>query len=281
LTFAVTILTFAACFSLLYGLYSFRRRDKLGEFMNHRSRDRELKIPASRIGKRLAGYMDLDKIDGTVKLAGNPWGWDGPTYLGTLLVITMACLVLAIGLWTTGKFGPLVMILLPFVGFGIPRYIIHDKAAQNREILRVALMDFTARMEHAVLGGALPLRVVQWAAEGDTLLAEQMKAVNRMTDTGIPLYRACSEYFADRLGIAEAEEIAAVLRLQEQRGGRIADQIRELNREFRQARKDRLEIRTAKLKTSVEGILTLVVLFSLMILIIGPVVLQTIRALAG
>jgi Flp pilus assembly protein TadB len=276
LDFVIVLLSFTAAFALLLGIYYYRTRNRIEEQLNKQKAI--FYVPTRIFGTKLSRYVDIDRLDGVLRLAENPWGLDGESYLGSLVVLIAGCLVVGSALSISGVFGPSIVLLLTFSGFAVPRYLTHRKADENRAMLRIHLMDFASQMEHAVAGGALPIRVVEWASEGESLFARQMRVVKEQASKNVSLHKAFTEHFAGRLEIPEAAEIGSALRNAEQRGVPISEQLREINRNFRRQRQDELYIKTSKLKTSVTVILSLIVLIACSVLIVGPVILSAIRA---
>lgn len=222
--------------------------------------------------KKLPG-IDYESIEMTLRLASNPYGLTVDVLFTKGFSVLAISLIIAFALYFTGVFDTKVF-LLPFVLILMPIITVRSKAEEGKKLIKVQLMDFCTRLEQICAGGAKPARAVQWASEGDSLLAKELYYVNQSHYLGVPLYKAFSEHFADKLQIAEASEMGIILKNGEMRGVSIVDPLRELNRDFRQRRQLEMYFQASKLKPAVETILTLTAIIACMVWMVVPVLIS-------
>lgn len=273
--FLLGLFVFGAIFCLLLGVYAYATRSRLGELLRSRH-DRDVVFSYfGRIGSTVLNrltFFDLEKLEATLRLAGI--SLDAETFFGIAVSGIAGAFVFGVALWISGVLGPQVTAILPFLVWAGPRFHINRRADLNRAVLRINLMDFCARLEQAILGGANPERVFQWAAEGEGLLAQEIRFVVDARRYGKPLYQAFVEHFWENLEIPEAEEIGVILTNAAVRGISPVEPLKELNRSFRARRQMELFIRMSKLKPAVTTVLTLTALAACVFWIVAPLVLN-------
>ncbi|NMA64469.1 MAG: hypothetical protein GX964_10615 [Syntrophomonadaceae bacterium] len=273
---------FGAVFSFLAGIYTYITRSRIEEFLQTK-RLFSKGSPFRQLGKKVYSLIGIDKeqIESILRLTGKYRHIDVDMYLGITVSVIACSIVLGVVLWIAGVFDSFIILILPLLFWGIPRAWLHSKANTNRTILRINVMDFCARLEQAVSGGTNPTRVFRWASEGNSLLANELKVVCDNIDLGVPLHQAFTEHFGDLLGVPEADDIGVILRNAERSGVPLSEALKELNRDFRYRRQDNLRVRSSKLKTTVNGILTVVVLMACIFLIVAPIAMMAFSSVGG
>jgi Flp pilus assembly protein TadB len=275
LDFLIAIFVFSAIFCLLAGTYAYSSRSVVGELLAGKETRISVFSFFRRMGNKVLnkapGFFNTEKLDAILRLAGI--SLDAETYLGIAFSSLIGAFVLGITCWVSGVFGPQMVIILPLLVWGLPRYFIHRKADQNRAVMRISLIDFCSRLEQSVSGGIHHERVFQWAAEGDSPLTRELRFVVNARQYGKPLHKAFVEHFVDKLEIPEAEEIGVILTNADVRGVSPVESLRELNKEFRSRRQFDLLIKMSKLKPITTTVLTLTALVTCIIWLVAPLVL--------
>lgn len=228
----------------------------------------------NKINKRFSQFYSQNELDAKLRLAEYPMGFTGDNYLGYIVLITTASFVVAIALAMTRIIEWPYVPAIPFAFWGIPRFIVTKNFEKNKAIIRIKLMDFCARLEQGVAGGAQPITVFRKAAESDDLLGNEMKAVMQSQKLNKSLHKAFVEHFVDILHVPEADEIGVMLRNSEERGTVLSEPLKDLNRDFRIRRQTELMLKASKLKPTVTIILTISVLIAMLIFVIGPIIMS-------
>jgi Flp pilus assembly protein TadB len=276
LAFVFALAAFGAVFFLLLGIYSRLTRSHIQEFLAKKRQNtaQHVFILLSRYVMKVVGArLDGDRLDATVRLAGNPWGLSADTYPGAMFSLAAAGALAGTVIWSSG--GPAVMIaILPLAFWGVPRILVYQKAERGRLLLRVELYDFYSRLEQAVAGGLSPERAFERAAEGRGILPREIGYVVDAVKYGTPLHQAFVAHFGEKLGIPEAGEIGTVLRNALVMGIPLSGPIHDLNREFRSRRQMDLYIRATKIKPFVDMVLTVTAIAAVCIIVVLPLLLN-------
>ncbi|MGE5372399.1 MAG: hypothetical protein ACM3QZ_10455 [Solirubrobacterales bacterium] len=276
MTLLLGIASFIGIIALFLGIHGLMRRNSVREAMR---RPKPLSLPIAGIGEWVmrSKLWSRKSVEGMLALADYKSMLRVEIFIGALAAVAGVSGLMGLCLWGSGAIDPVVALGFPLTTFAVPWLITVQRAKRSRARLRMELFRFAARLEHAVRGGAEPVRVAVWAAEGGTLFARQMAVINACVERNVPFAEAFQQHFAEKLGLAEADEVAAVLK-NAAKGVPIAGQLRELNRDFRDRRELNLLIRASKLKPSVTAILTVSTLIASTLLIIGPIIFSVLEA---
>lgn len=264
--------------TLVYAVHLFVTRSIIAEKMQY-VESANLSRFFIKVNQRLSSYYSQNELDAKLRIADYPMRFTGNSYLGYMILITTASFVVGMALAMARIIEWHYVPAITFVFWGIPRYIITKNFESNKTILRVKLMDFCARLEQGVAGGAQPITVFKKAAESDDLLGKEMQAVMASQKLNKSLHKAFVEHFVDILHIPEADEIGVMLRNSEERGTVLSEPLRDLNRDFRLRRQTELLLKASRLKPTVTIILTVSVLVATLIFIVGPILIETFQTI--
>lgn len=273
----VGLTSFLASLFLLIGLLNYRNRDSLTAAM--RQSNEQICAWLCRTCERTGGLIQRHrhiKMEGFLMLLLPNSQEPANMLLGALVIGSSLFLILNFGIYFSGMASADVPLFVCFVCF-VLYAIISAKYIKQRNMLRIDIMKFVARLQHSLEGGAAPFQVVQWAASGDSQLSRQLDIVKTAAEKGIPLSKAFQDHFYGCFGIREASEIAYILQNGE-RGIAIAGHLRALNQDFRLRRETELLLRASKTKPAVTAVLTITMLFACIVLIIGPVIMPILKA---
>lgn len=232
-----------------------------------------------KVNQRLSGFYSQNELDAKLRLAEYPMGLTGDNYIAYITLVIAGSFVVALALAMVKVIPWHYVPAIPFVFWAIPRYLVQSKYESSKAVLKIKLMEFCARLEQGVAGGAQPITVFQKTAESNDLLGNEMKAVVAAQNLNKSLYKAFVEHFVDILHIPEADEIGVMLKNSEERGTVLSAPLKDLNRDFRARRQTELLLKASKIKPAVTIVLTLSVLIATLIFIIGPILMELFRTM--
>jgi tight adherence protein C len=176
----------------------------------------------------------------------------------------------------------LTIILAPMAGYSIPPFILRWKINQRQaEIARGVpdALDFLVICVEAGLGlNAALVRVGKEIGIKSKALGEELVLVNQEMRAGVPRDQAL-RHLADRNLVDDLNIVVASLILAEKLGTSIADTLRAQSESLRTRVRQRAEERAAQAGIKMLFPLVFMVLPTLLIVILGPAFILTLRAL--
>lgn len=276
--FTLAVFASVACFGL--GIISYRRHSIFEILLTSKPQNKkdiikELYRITNRLLIAVGINLNMEEIDFKLKLAGRPYNLQAIDFVGIMAAFVGLVLVSALSLCLGGVIDPWIVMLFTFAAVVAPWAKIKADAERGRESFREDLINLSRRMEIAATGGLMPVRVLEWSAEGETLLARELKNVIDQVRLGKPLHFVFSN-MAARYNLAEADELALVLKHAE-KGSAIANYLRDLNRTFRNRKELELFTKASKLKPKVTVYLVLSAILTTVCFVVMPIILETIK----
>ncbi len=211
----------------------------------------------------------MEEIDSRLELAGRPAGLSVEEFVGLNTLLVGLVTALSIGISAAGKFPIWLSIILIFISVRFPMEIIKNGAKQGRDRMRKDVIDLGARLESGTTAGLPIIRMLEWASEGDSLLAKELRQMASEVRMGKPLYTVFSR-IGIRYDIPEADELTLLIKHADQQGVEIARHLRSLNRDFRTRQEVEMNNEAAKIKPKVTMVLVLAAIVATWALVAGP-----------
>jgi Flp pilus assembly protein TadB len=111
--------------------------------------------------------------------------------------------------------------------------------------------------------------MLEWASEGDSLLAKELRQMVSEVRMGKPFYTVFSR-IGMRYDIPEADELTLLIKHADQQGVEVARHLRSLNRDFRTRQEVEMNNEAAKIKPKVTMVLVLAAIVATWALVAGP-----------
>jgi tight adherence protein C len=198
--------------------------------------------------------------------------------------LTLAILPLLFGVVGTlsggGPVALLVALVGPPIGFVLPDLLLRMRATTRREQVLASLADTLDLMTITVEAGlALEAAMVRAGRSGKGALAEELIRTMQQMQAGVPRVEALRNLSA-RCDVEDLTAFTSAVAQAERFGVPIAKVLRVQSGELREKRRQRAEEEAMKLPTKVILPLALCILPAMMILVVGPSVVQIARAFA-
>ncbi|WP_421070288.1 type II secretion system F family protein [Pelotomaculum propionicicum] len=269
------------------GIYQLRTRNRILEKMAAVSKSSKAEKPAvfSAVGesvekllKKVGWSTDFEQIDKKLFLAKRPLNLFAQEFIGAWVIMVAVVMIIAVVLCFTGAVPPFVAVLVTLFAVMLPHLVVTNSSDEGREKLSTEVIELVSKMELGVSAGLSPTRVLEWAAEGEGMLAAILKTANKEISMGKMAYAVFNK-IAEDYGVPEARDVAVSLKQAEIQGLNIAQVLVELARDMRDRRERDAEIQVVKLKPTLEGIMTAMVMVAAITLMIGPLVAENMGVL--
>jgi tight adherence protein C len=201
-----------------------------------------------------------------------------------LIRLALASMALLLGLGTVaaggGARGALLVLLGPLAGFMAPEFFLRRRAAKRQEQMLAALPDTLDLMTITVEAGlALEAAMVRAGRSGRGPLADELIRTMQEMQAGVPRLDAL-QHLAARCAVEDLTSFTAAVAQAERFGVPIARVLRVQSGELREKRRQRAEEAAMKLPTKVILPLALCILPAMMLLVVGPSIVQIGRSLS-
>jgi len=213
-------------------------------------------------------------------------GLIGSTSAGRIVMIKsvlgVAVLLLGLGSAATGGGGSglLVALIGAPLGFLVPDVLLGMRASRRQEEILASLADTLDLMTITVEAGvAFEAAVVRAGRSGRGALAEELIRTMQEMQAGVPRVDALHN-LARRCDVKDLTSFTASVAQAERFGVPIARVLRVQSSELREKRRQRAEEAAMKLPTKVILPLALCILPAMMILVVGPSIIQIGRSFA-
>jgi len=198
------------------------------------------------------------------------------------LPLAILPVVLGLAALATGG-GPAVLLVLligPPVGFVLPDVLLRMRATARQAEVLASLADTLDLMTITVEAGlALEAAMVRAGRGGKGPLAEELTRTMQQMQAGVPRLEALQNLSA-RCDVQDLTAFTSAVAQAERFGVPIARVLRVQSGELREKRRQRAEEAAMKLPTKVILPLALCILPAMMILVVGPSIVQIARAFA-
>lgn len=219
-----------------------------------------------------------ERFDKKLFLAGRPLNLSVMEFIGGWIVMVAVALLIVIVLSLLGAIAPFLALLVIAFAVLAPYIMITNASEEGRDRLSTEVIELVTKLELGVSAGLTPVRVIEWAAEGEGMLAIILKSATREISMG-KLTHAVFSKIADEYNITEAREVATSLKQAEVQGLNIAPALIELARDLRDRRERDADIQVVKLKPTLEGIMTAMIMVAAITLMVGPLVAENVEIL--
>lgn len=230
------------------------------------------------LADRIGWTTDFDQFDKKLFLAGRPLNLSALEFIGAWVVLIAAALLIVLVLSFLGAIPPFLALLIIAFAVLAPHLIITNSSEEGRDRLSTEVIELVSKLELGVSAGLSPARVIEWASEGEGMLAVILKSATREISMG-KLTHVIFGKIADDYNIPEAREVATSLKQAEVQGLNVAQALVELSRDLRDRRERDADIQVVKLKPTLEGIMTAMVMVAAITLMVGPLVAENVGVL--
>lgn len=270
--------------ALASGIYFWLNRSRLKERMEQVNRQRivtrrnVLRLLSShflRLLQKAGINSNMAALDRKLFLSGRPFNLSAEEFCGAWITLAAAAMVAGTILALSGVLQPLFAFgLVALAGF-LPHLVVDAGAGAGRNRLGTETINLILRLELGTSAGLTPIRVLEWASEGNSLLAQLLKSLTREVAMG-KLTHVVFTRLADDYGVPEAREVAVSLKQAEVQGLPISGSLADLSRDLRDSREREAEIQIVKMRPSIEGILTATMMVAAITLMVGPLAAENI-----
>jgi tight adherence protein C len=213
--------------------------------------------------------------------AGRPAGWTMSRVLTTKLVLA-AWALLTGALLLTAFPGPLTLVLLAAATVGayhLPEAVLWSRAQERQQVIGRELPDTLDQMSIAVEAGlGFEAAFARAAANGSGPLAEELVRTLQDVAVGRPR-RQAYEALVRRTDATDLRRFIAAVNQADVYGVAVADVLRNQAMEMRVKRRQRAEADAMKVPVKVVFPLMLCILPAMLIVVVGPAVLQLMSTL--
>jgi tight adherence protein C len=179
-----------------------------------------------------------------------------------------------------GSTGALLVLLGPLAGFFAPEFYLRQRATRRQAQMLAELPDTLDLMTITVEAGlALEAAMVRAGRGGKGPLADELTRTMQEMQAGVPRVAAL-EHLAERCEIQDLTSFTTAVAQADRFGVPIARVLRVQSGELREKRRQRAEEAAMKLPTKVILPLALCILPAMMLLVVGPSVVQIGRSLS-
>ncbi len=252
---------------------------------------RELDRPFSErviapLGERLVGVgRQLTRSDTEAKLqhrldvAGNPTGWDVNRIIG-LKVLGLGSFSLVAFAWAaaTGKSPAVVVVVAALAaafGYGLPNILLNNAGQKREQVMQNELPDALDLMTISVEAGlSFDAAVSRVAKETTGPLAQELARLLQEMQIGVGRMEAMRA-MAERTTMPDLKSFCLAMVQADSFGIPVARVLRVQSKEMRSKRRQRAEERAQQVPVKILFPLVFFILPSLFVVILGPVVLET------
>lgn len=229
-----------------------------------------------RVARIVTPRTFLSVLDGLLAGAGRPAAWPLERVLVAKLLLALgsaAFVLLLVG----GQVGPralLLMVLLAFLGWMLPELLLYNAATKRRKAITRSLPDVLDQLTIAVEAGlGFEASMAHVGRNSPGPLGEELIRTLQDIQVGVP--RAIAyQSLAERAQVDDLGRFVRAVTQAERYGVSVADVLDAQAREMRMKRKQRAEESALKIPVKVVFPLTLFILPTLFIVILGPAALS-------
>ena len=202
--------------------------------------------------------------------------WSVEAFLGAKTLLAICGALLGI---TMGSMAPVFVLVLGFVGYRVPDFLVNARIKERKAAIDVVLPDAVDLLAISTRGGLnlhLALQRVATSLHGP--LGEELKRVDREISVGVARADALGS-MAKRLESDDAESLVGVLASTERFGVPVADALESFATEIRGKRRREAEEHARKAPVKILFPLVLCILPAFVLLTVVPLLLGTFRSL--
>lgn len=251
-------------------------------FDQQRSRFNETVIRAQgELIRRLMPPARRRRLEQVIAKAGQPKGYTLERMVTLKIIGAIAGGLLGLSFFgqQPSALGALVLIIGPVSGFVVPEMLVSNRADARREEVRASLPDAIDQLAVTVRAGlSVDAALVRVSTTLRGPLAEELSRVVQDIQLGIARTDALKA-MAERMDIPELSVFVRALVQADSLGIPVAETLTNQAEEMRLKRRQRAEEQAMKLPVKILAPMTVCILPSLMIIVMGPSLLQVVRNL--
>jgi tight adherence protein C len=223
------------------------------------------------------------RIDRLLAKAGRPAAWPPARVIAAKLVLAAVSglLCLLVVLAHPGAFMAVVGVVVPVVAYFVPELLLHSRGQERQEAIGLELADTLDQMTIAVEAGlGFESAMARAGRNGKGPLAEELVRTLQDIAVGQPR-RDAYLAMAERTGVADLRRFVRAVVQADQYGVSIADVLRTQAAEMRLKRRQRAEEKAMQIPVKVIFPLILCILPTLFIVLLGPAVMDIVKAFSN
>ena len=232
-----------------------------------------------RLGRRLTPGARVQRLERRVVLAASP-AWNLERALAAKIVLGAAGFMT--GWIVVGIAGPtsaLLTVALGLLGYVTPNVLLHGRAVDRAEEIRIALPDTLDQLTISVEAGLGFDAALQRVAEtGEGALADELGRTLRDMTIGTPRAVALRS-LSERAEVPELRQFVVAMLQAEQFGLPIARVLRVQSADLRVRRRQTAEERAMKIPVKIVFPLITCIFPALFVILLGPAFIRILRAL--
>lgn len=240
-------------------------------------------VPASTLVRRLTPSGSIRRLERLLARAGRPPAWPIERLLGAKILLAPATATLTV-LYASSNSGamPLMIgIACTVVAYFLPELLLHSKGQERSKTIAVELADTLDQMTIAVEAGlGFDSAMARAASNGKGPLGEEL--VRTLQDIQVGMSRKeAYEALTERAAVPDLRKFIRAIIQADKYGIAIADVLRTQAAEMRMKRRQRAEEKAMQIPVKVIFPLMLCILPVLFIVLLGPAVMDMIKAFSG
>lgn len=280
------ILVFLSGITFAVGLHYYRTRSVIEERM---SRAKPVRLTSWRQGlikltDRLTSknrgwtdhLFDEQDIDAKLSLAGRPFKLTVNEYIGFVIALAGLGAVTGTVLALAQAAPPWFPIGLAATAWAVPKLVLDKEAAKGRTMAAREIVELCDRLSQGLSAGHPAVKLLEWASEGEGILAKELREVIHEVRLNRPLHEVFNK-LAVSINLPEADELALSLKHASVHGTAIASHLRGLAKEFRRRRESDMAVQIAKLEPRITVALALPATIAVVCFIAAPLLVQTLK----
>ena len=237
----------------------------------------------ARGARRLTPIAWVEALERRITLAGRPAGWPIERVLIAKLVLAAATIGLGLLAFSGQRtvFGVMLWFAAILLAYFAPDLLLYSRGQERQEAIGKELPDRLDQMTIAVEAGlGFEAAMARAGRTGAGPLSDELVRTMQDLQVGVPRNRALRN-LADRVENEELRHFVLAVLQAEDYGIPIADILRTQAAEQRVKRRQRAEEHALKIPVKIVFPLILCILPTLLIVILGPAVIQISRSLFG
>lgn len=231
--------------------------------------------------RRFSSQRRIERIDLLIKQAGQPAGYSVDRMLAMKLIVasTFTFLGMAVLLAKPGTMGVLMVVVGAFGGFMVPEMLLTSRAEARRDEVQAALPDAIDQLTVTVRAGlSIDASILRVSQTVDGPLGEELRRVVQDMRIGVSRPDALKA-FAARIDVPELNIFVRALVQADTLGVPISTTLMAQAEDMRERRRQRSEEMAMKLPVKILAPTVLCILPALLLVVLGPAVIQLMRNL--
>jgi tight adherence protein C len=243
--------------------------------------DPRLVIAIAGLVRRFSSERRIERIDMLIKQAGQPTGYSVDRMLAMKLIVssTFTLLGMAVLVSKPGMMGFLMVTVGGLGGFMVPEMLLTSRATARRDEVQGALPDAIDQLTVTVRAGlSIDASILRVSQTVDGALGEELRRVVQDMRIGVSRPDALKA-FAARIDVPELNIFVRALVQADTLGVPISTTLMAQAEDMRERRRQRSEEMAMKLPVKILAPTVLCILPALLLVVLGPAVIQLMRNL--